>query len=144
MLGFGAGLIIGFFAGAIATIVLLLLIQAVPDADIRNSSALQPWRFMALAAALLIAVGVILMLVHVRRMSYATSLMLVVVFVVAHLRGMLVSWIALALAGLWLCVLLPPARSLAIENPRDQVLVVFFLLCGAIGTRMIAQPEKST
>jgi K+-sensing histidine kinase KdpD len=144
MLGFGAGLTIGFFAGAIAALILLLLVQAIPDGNIRNPSQSRPWRAMGLSAALLIALGLVFTLVHVKRMSFATSLMLVIVFVVAHLRGMLVSWIALALAGLWLCVLLPPGGSIGIDNPRDQILVVFFLLCGAIGTRMIAQPEKAT
>jgi K+-sensing histidine kinase KdpD len=142
MFGFGSGLTLGFFAGMIATVILLLLIQSLPDADIRNPSRLQPWRVISLSMAMLIAVGIILTLGHVKRMSYATTVMLVVIFVVAHIRGMLVSWIALAMAGLWLCVLLPPAGSLAIDKPRDQILVVFFLLCGAIGTRLIAQPER--
>jgi K+-sensing histidine kinase KdpD len=142
MLGFGLGVVIGFFAGIIVTLILLILIQAIPDGDVTNPSKGKPWQGMGVVAGLLIASGIISALLDLQRVAFATTAMLLVVFVVAHLRGMLVSWIALAVAALSLCLALPPVGHLTIAEPQDQILIVFFMLCGVIGTRLIAQPEK--
>ena len=76
-------------------------------------------------------------------MAFATSALLLLVFLAAHVRGMLVSWMTLGVATLILCLILPPTHSLSIADRQDQILLVFFILCGAIGTRMITHAQKA-
>jgi K+-sensing histidine kinase KdpD len=140
---FVLGIIIGCFLGAIATLVLLLGVYSIPDGDYLRSQVPQEWRGIALIVGLMIVSGAVFAFLDLRRVAFATSVLLLLVFLAAHVRGMLVSWMTLGVATLILCMILPPTHSLSIADPQDQILLIFFVLCGAIGTRMITHAQKA-
>jgi K+-sensing histidine kinase KdpD len=136
------GLIIGGYAGAIGTLILQLVVRSIPVGANPRPSALERWRDVGPIVALIVVSGVFLAFLDLRRVAFATSLLLLLVFVAAQRRGMLVSWLALAIATLTLCIILPPARSLQVADPQDQILLVFFVICGAFGTRFITHNHQ--
>jgi Zn-dependent protease with chaperone function len=141
MSGFVLGSVIGLFAGAIATLLLLRFVSSIPDGELIRAAAPAQRGGNALIVALLLASGVLFLYLDLRRVAFATSLLLLVVLVTAHLRGILVSWIMLAVAVLLLALLLPPTARLQIADRQDQILEAFFLVCGVLGTRMVAQDQ---
>jgi K+-sensing histidine kinase KdpD len=143
MSGFMLGLVVGCFAGALGTLLLLLVVYNIPDGDNLRPSVPQRWRAVGLIVALMVASGVLFDFLDLRRVAFATSILLLLVFITAHVRGMLVSWMTLAVATLVLCLILPPTQNLSIADPQDRILVVFFILCGAFGTRLIAHNRQA-
>jgi K+-sensing histidine kinase KdpD len=143
MSGFVLGLVIGCFAGALGTLLLLLVVYRIPDGDNLRPSVPQRWRAVGLIVALMVASGVLFDFLDLRQVAFATSILLLLVFITAHVRGMLVSWMTLAVATLVLCLILPPTQNLSIADPQDQILLVFFILCGAFGTRLIAHNRQA-
>lgn len=137
------GLVIGGYAGAIVTLILQLVVRSIPVGANPRSAVLERWRDVGPIVVLIIASGVFLSFLDLHRVAFATSLLLLLVFVAAQRRGMLVSWLTLAIATLTLCIILPPARSLQVTDPQDQILLVFFVICGALGTRFIAQKQRA-
>jgi K+-sensing histidine kinase KdpD len=140
---FVLGLVIGCFAGAVGTLLLLLVVYNIPDGDQLGPTIPERWRGAGLIVVLMIVSGVLFAFLNLRRVAFATSVLLLLVFVVAHVRGMLASWMALAIAALALGLILPPVHTLAITDPQDQILLGFFILCGAVGTRLIAQNQRA-
>lgn len=125
------------------TLLLLLAVYSIPDGDYLRSHVPEQWRGVALIVTLMIVSGVIFAFLNLRRVAFATCLLLLLVFLAAHARGMLVSWMALAVATLVLCLILPPTQTLNIADPQDRILLVFFVVCGAIGSRLIAHTQKA-
>jgi K+-sensing histidine kinase KdpD len=143
MSGFVLGIIIGCFAGALGTLVLLLVVYQIPDGDYFHSHEPVRWRSVTLIVALMIASAAAFTFLDLRRVAFATSILLLLVLIAAHMRGLLISWIALAIAALALCLILPPAQALTVGDPQDRILLVFFILCGAVGTRLIAHSQRA-
>lgn len=137
------GIVIGCFAGVLGTLFLLMVIYNLPDGDYFYARVPVRWRGVGLLIALLIASGAAFVFLNLHRVAFATSILLVLVFVAAHMRGLLISWMALAVATLILCLLLPPTQALTIGGSQDRILLVFFILCGAIGTRLIAHSQEA-
>jgi len=125
------------------TLLLLLVVYHIPDGDYFSPRVPRPWRTVVLIVALMIASGAAFAFLNLRRVAFATSILLLLVFVAAHVRGLLTSWLALAVATLALCLILPPTQALAIGDSQDQILLVFFILCGAIGSRLVAHSQKA-
>ena len=143
MSGFILGIVIGCFAGSVGTLLLLLVVHSIPDGEYIQSQMRESWLGVALMVALVLGTGVAFSLLNLRRVAFATSVLLLLVFLIAHTRGVLVSWTTLAIATLLLCLILPPARSLRISDSQDRMLLAFFVICGAIGTRLIAHTQKA-
>jgi K+-sensing histidine kinase KdpD len=137
------GLVIGCYIGAVGTLILQLVVRSIPVGANPRPATPERWRDAGLIVALIITSGFFLTFLDLRRVAFATSLLLLLVFIAAQRRGMLVSWLALVIATLTLCIILPPARSLQIADPQDQILLVFFVICGAFGTRFIAQNQRA-
>jgi len=127
----------------VGTLLLLLFVHSIPDGEYFQKKASESWRGVALALALMLGAGVAFSLLNLRRVAFATSVLLLMVFLVAHTRGVLVSWTTLAVATLLLCLILPPIRDLRISDSQDQMLLGFFVICGALGTRLIAHTQKA-
>jgi K+-sensing histidine kinase KdpD len=143
MTQFVLGIIVGCFIGVLGTLLLLLVVYTIPDGDYFRSRVPEPWRGIGLIVALTIASGAAFAFLNLRRVAFATCVLLLLVFLAAHVRGMLVSWMTLAVATLVLCLILPPTRGFTIADSQDRILLMFFILCGAIGTRMIAHSQKA-
>jgi hypothetical protein len=143
MSGFMLGVVIGCLLGALGTLLLLLVVYSIPDGDYLQRSVPEPWRGIALIVVLMVASGAIFAVVHLHRIAFATLILLLLVLVTAHARGMLASWMTLAVAAIVLCQILPPVGNLTIARSQDRILLVFFILCGAVGTRLIAHKQKA-
>ena len=143
MSGFTLGMALGCLVGAVGTLLLLLLILNIPDGEYLRSRISEPWRIVSIVLVLIVASGVIFNFLPVRRVSVATTVLLALVLITAHVSGLLASWITLAAAVLVLCVVLPPIDTLSVARPQDRVLVVLFVLCGAIGTRLVATKQRA-
>jgi K+-sensing histidine kinase KdpD len=145
MSGFALGLIAGGFAGATGTLLLLLVVRSIPDGESIRSYMPERWNVVALIMGIMIVAGVFCSFVHqhLHRVPLLMLIFMLLVFFAAHVRGMLVAWIALAVATLELSVILPPANSFSIAHPRDQILLGFFVVCGVVGTRLLAQEQKA-
>jgi hypothetical protein len=107
-----------------------------------NAGDSKRWRDMGSIAALTIVSGVFFNALDLQRVAFATSIFLLLVFAAARRCGILASWVTLATAALMLCVLLPPVHSLRVTAPQDQMLLVFFMLCGALGGRFFGQNQS--
>jgi K+-sensing histidine kinase KdpD len=142
MSGFVVGVIVGCFGGAMGTLLLLLVVYNIPDGDYFGARVPKPWRGVALIVALMIISGTAFAFLNLRRVAFATSILMLLVFVAAHVRGLLTSWVALTVATLALCLILPPTQDLTIGDSQDRILLVFFILCGAIGSRLVADSQK--
>lgn len=145
MSGFALGLVTGCFFGAIGTLLLLLVVRSIPDGESIRTYMPERWNVVALIMALMIISGVFFSFLHLHlhRVAFLMLIFMMLVFFAAHVRGMLVAWIALAVATLELSVILPPANSFTIAHPRDQILLGFFVVCGIVGTRLLAQEQKA-
>jgi K+-sensing histidine kinase KdpD len=143
MSGFVLGVVIGCFVGVLGTLLLMLIVYSIPDGDYLRARVPESWRGVALIIALIIASGAIFAILNLQRVAFATSILLLLVFVAARMRGMLASWMTLAVAAVVLCQILPPAGDLTIADPQDRILLAFFVLCGAIGTRLITHKQKA-
>jgi ABC-type branched-subunit amino acid transport system permease subunit len=143
MSGFLLGLVIGCYAGAVGTLLLLLAVHSIPDGGSPHTPASEPWNGVGLIAAIMIACGLTFSLLNLHRVAFPALVLMLLVFVAARLRGMLVSWMTLALATVTLCMILPPNMSLSIADRQDQYLLVFFVVCGTLGTRFIAQNQRA-
>jgi K+-sensing histidine kinase KdpD len=145
MSGFALGLIAGSFLGATGTLLLLLVVRSIPDGESIRTYMPERWNVVALVMALMIVSGGVCAFFHqhFHRVSFLMLIFMSLVFFAAHVRGMLVAWIALAVATLELSVILPPANSFSVAHPRDQILLGFFVVCGIVGTRLLAQEQKA-
>lgn len=143
MSGFVLGVVIGCLIGVLGTLLLMVVVYSIPDGDHLRTRVPEPWRGMALIMALIIASGAIFAVLNLHRVAFATSMLLLLIFVAAHMRGMLASWMTLAVATIVLCQILPPTGDLTIAGSQDRILLVFFVLCGAVGTRLIAHKQKA-
>jgi hypothetical protein len=143
MSGFALGVVVGCLIGVLGTLLLMLVVYSIPDGDYLSTRVPEPWRGTALIIVLMIASGAVCSIWNPHRVAFATSMLLLLVLVAAHRRGMLASWMTLAVATVVLCQILPPASDLTIADSQDRILVVFFVLCGAIGTRLIAHKQKA-
>lgn len=143
MSGFMLGVVTGCLLGALGTLLLLLVVYSIPDGDYLQRSVSGPWRGIALIVVLMLASGAIFFVLNLHRVAFATSVLLLLVFVAAHARGMLASWMTLAVATIVLCQVLPPIGNLTIADSQDRILLGFFVLCGAVGTRLIAHKQNA-
>jgi K+-sensing histidine kinase KdpD len=143
MSGFFLGIVIGCLVGVLGTLFLMLVVDSVPDGDHFRMRPTNSWRALALIAALMVGSGAIFAALNLHRVAFATSILLLLVFVTAHVKGMLASWVTLAVATIALCLVLPPANKLMISDSQDRILLFFFVLCGAIGTRLVAQRQQA-
>ena len=100
MSSFVLGVIVGCFAGALGTLLLLLIVYNIPDGDSFQSRLPASWKTVGVIFALVMASGVALMFLHLRRVAFATSIFLLLVLLAAHARGLVISWMALAIAAL--------------------------------------------
>ena len=141
MSGFCLGMLAGGVVGVLGTLALLLIVYSIPDGDYLRRKTADSWRGPAIIAVLIAASGAIFAALHLHR-AFATSALLLLVFIAAHLRGLLASWMTLTLAALVLSIVLPPRYSFAIATSQDRFLLVFFVICGLIGTRLVAQRQR--
>jgi hypothetical protein len=89
----------------------------------------------------MLASGGLFAFLNLHRVAFATSALWWAGF--GGPAGMLVSWLGLAVATVVLCQILPPTENLSVADSQDRVLLVFFVLCGAIGTRLIAPKQRA-
>jgi hypothetical protein len=143
MSGFALGTVLGCLLGVVGTLLLLLLVYSIPDGEYLRSRISEPWRVVPASIVLIIACGCLFSFLPTRRVSFATTILLALVLITAHVSGMLASWITLSFASLALCLVLPPAQNLGVARPQDRMLLVFFVVCGAIGTRLVAKKQRA-
>ena len=143
MLSFASGILIGFLLGVGGTLLLLLVISAVPDEYPLAVSASKKWMATVMVLILTVLGGYIFNTLNLRRATFATLTLLLLVFGTARATGLLPSWLTLALAAVMLSYLLPPTGTLQISSIDDKILLVFFLFCGLIGTRLLSHRSEA-
>jgi len=140
---FGAGMLVGVFLGSAGALVFLALVSSIPN----EYPPLNPSRvFRRRIGTVLILVSVLLagylfQLLEMRLAAFAILILLLLVFVAARVRDLVTAWLTLVLAAAVLSYVLPPAGSLKVDSPEDQLLLVVFVLCGAVGSRLM-QPKR--
>ncbi len=143
MSGFALGFLLGCLAGALGVVVLLLVVYHIPDGEYVRSRIPDLWRGLAIGVLLVAASGAAFAVLNLQRVAFATTVLLGVVVVAARVEGMLASWVTLGAATLALCIILPPAQTLDVADPQDRILLLFFVLCGAVATRLVAPKQRA-
>ena len=124
--------------------ILQIVVRSIPDGGDLRHLVRERRHGVGLIVTLAIASGVLFNVLNLpRRAAFAIAIFLLLVFVAAQVQGMLVSWVTLAIATLTLCLILPPVHPLRVARPQDQILLVFFILCGPVGARMITQNQRA-
>lgn len=140
---FGAGMLLGVFLGSAGTLVFLALVSSIPNEylPLNPRHVLRRRIGTALILISVLLTGYLFQFLEMRLAAFAILILLLLVFVAARLRDLVTSWLTLVFAAAVLSYVLPPAGSLKVDNPEDQLLLVVFVLCGAIGSRLM-QPKR--
>ena len=137
---FAAGLVLGCLLGVVATTGTLLLIAATAGERARKTKGLSP-SGLALAISAILLVTIISCLANLRA-GGLVLLLLSIILAVSRLRGLYTGLAASMFAALALSVVFPPAWSLEVTRPADQLLLALFILGGALGSHMASGSER--
>jgi len=143
MLSFTAGLVAGCIIGVMLAALFLMFAHALPDGFPRAPKEIFPaWQFSAVVMVLMLAATVLYDYLHPHRLVFLTLALLFLVFLTAKMRGMLAALPTLAFASILMSYILPPANTIRIGAARDRVLVVVFILFGAIVSRLVGRRQE--
>lgn len=138
---FAAGLVFGCLLGVVATTGILLLIAAAASQQSRKTKRISP-------SGLAIAAFAILLITAASRIANLRDgglvlLLLLIVLTVSRLRGLYTGLAASMFAALVVAVVFPPAWSLEVTRPADQLLLALFILGSALGSHLASGSEQA-
>ena len=137
---FAAGLVFGCLLGVVATTGTLLLIAVTTSERARKTKGFSP-SGLAIGAFAILAVTAVSRLVNLRD-GALVLLLLLIVLSVSRLRGLYTALAASAFAALVIAIVFPPAWSLEVTRPADQLLLALFILGAVLGSHMASGNER--
>ena len=138
---FAAGVVLGCFLGVVATTGTLLLIAATSSERARKTKGLSPSGLASAICAILL-VTIISRLANLRD-GGLVLLLLLIVLTVSRWRGLYTGLAASMFAALVISVVFPPAWSLEVTRPADQLLLALFILGAALGSHLASGSEQA-
>jgi len=141
-LEFAAGLVLGCLLGVAATLGILLFVASLPREDTHSASRLS-FSGLAIAVSAMLAIAWAAHQMKLRDGSLAL-LLLLIILVTSRLRGLRTALVASAFAALILTIVFPPLWSLRVTQPRDQLLLLLFIISCALGSHLASgnsEPE---
>jgi hypothetical protein len=144
MLNFTAGLVVGGIIGVMLSLLFLLFAHAIPDGFPHASKEVFPaWQFSAVVIVLMSAATMLYDFLNPHRLAFLTLALLLLVFLTAKMRGTVAALLTLAFASILMSYVLPPSNSIWISRFRDRVLLVVFVVFGAIVTRLLGRRQET-
>jgi hypothetical protein len=144
MLNFTAGLVLGCIAGVMMSLLFLLFAHAIPDGFPRASREVFPaWLFSGMIVALMLAVTLLYDFLNPHRLAFLALALLFLVLLTAKMRGTVAALFTLAFASVFMSYVLPPSHSIWIGRSSDRVLLVVFVLFGAIVARLVGRRQEA-
>jgi len=144
MLGFTAGLVAGCIIGVMLSLCFLLFAHAIPDGFPRAAKEILPaWQFSAVVMVLMLVASVLYEYLHPHRLAFIALALLFLVFLTAKMRGMVAALLTLAFASVSMSYILPPSNTIRIGTLRDRVLLVVFVIFGAIVSRLVGRRHET-
>jgi len=131
-----AGLMTGCLLGVSGTFLILFLVSLLPEKN-RTARGISSRGF---TFAILIILGLAFVVSLHPDKAVSVLIFFLSVLAIAQIFGQATSLAASALAAV--ALILPSVGGLRIEQPRDQLLLVLFLLGAMIGSRLIVKAKK--
>lgn len=144
MLNFTAGLVLGCIIGVMLSLLFLLFAHAIPDGFPHAPREIFPaWQFSAVVIVLMFAAALLYEFLNPHRLAFLALALLFLVFLTAKMRGTVAALFTLAFASILMSYVLPPSHSIWIDRFGDRILLVVFVLFGAIVTRAVGRRQEA-